>query len=1613
MSDKYKDHLKSLLSAILEKLPNNSDLLQKSFVHQYFIKMPLMDLEKMDPALAAYIAASSYQFMQESRSAGAPKMRVFSPDAAKDGWASGRLILEIINDDMPFLVDSVMAELSRLGFTLLEVIHPIVRIKRSKTGALESVAAADDSSVNFSAESFIHLQLSPLPQGMSADNLMTEIGRVLEAVRLSVSDWKAILDKVDGQIKAIGEQKTPFKGEEVEEVKAFLEWLKDRNFVFLGAIEYDFYDDKKKERLSVVKGSELGVFKLDDPELKPQGLEGLPPEVLHFALIPQLMEITKSKRKSVVHRAVPMDYIGIKRFDNAGKVIGETRILGMFTSIVYYQSAGDIPIIRRKIARVLARANFDPVSHDGKSLRTILEFAPRDELFQMSEDDVFEYGIGVLSLEARPAVKLFIRKDAFQRFLSCIVFVPRERFSTSTREQIQGILERALGGTVTDFYTQIGNTPLARLLTIVKTEPGKIPHYKQADIEKEIGLATSQWSDALKSTLKEAYGDAKAEDIFRRFDKAFPKTYTSLYDAEHALYDLAKIEEVIETKQTRLELFRTRLDAPEYLHLKLYNLDTQVALSDILPMMENLGFHVIDEIPFLITNPDTTEPDVWVRDFKLTAPDAKGINIAALKPLLEEALALVWNKQVENDGFNALTLKAALPARDITLFRAYAKYIKQTGASMGIDSIIQALTTNPNIAQKIVALFYTKFAPNNEKIDRVMNVRGMLVEIDHMLGGVTNLSHDRVIRRYCDVIQATLRTNFFQTTLENLHKSYVSFKISSAHVPDLPKPHPYAEIFVYSPRMEGIHLRGGKVARGGLRWSDRMDDFRTEILGLMKAQMVKNSVIVPVGSKGGFVLKQAPKASERDAFMKEGVACYQMFLSGLLDITDNIVGGKVTPPDNVVRHDGDDPYLVVAADKGTASFSDYANAVSAQYHFWLGDAFASGGSVGYDHKKMAITARGAFISVARHFREMGRDIYAQDFSCVGIGDMAGDVFGNGMLLSKHIKLVAAFNHMHIFIDPTPDAAKSFAERKRLFDLPRSSWMDYNAKLISKGGGIFERSAKFITLSPEAKAALDIQADSITPDELIKAILLAPVDLLWNGGIGTYVKAEDETHEQVGDRSNNTVRVNGKQLRAKVIGEGGNLGFTQKGRIEYCKSGAQGLGGKANTDAIDNSAGVDCSDHEVNIKIAFGGAISSGNLTLDKRNTVLASMTDEVAELVLKDNRLQTQALTLGEQQGTTLLEPLARLMQQFERTKDLDRAIEFLPNDKQIEERKAEKRGLTRPELAVLLSYSKMILYRQLLESDLPDDTYFERDLLRYFPAAMQSPYKEFIANHPLRREIIATVITNSIVNRAGIAFVHGIAEDTGIKAAEVAKAYVIARDAFGLREIWDAIEALDGKIPVSLQATLFTQVNYFVERVTLWFLRSATMPINIKENIDSYLPGIKEFTQCYRAIISESVSKAYAEKIEQFSHQNIPAELTEKIARMEIFSTACDIIKVASASGKSIEVAGRIYFGIGAALKLGWLRRSASRMLTESYWDRLASQSLIQQLYDQQRSLAARILSEFCNDDACITSVEDWMKRHEGSVSRYLRFIEELRTKPTIDFPRLILAGRQVDGLA
>ena len=1588
LKNPYQQQHASQLDKILKATAKKPLAGLTDFITQFYAKVPVPDLERLEPKYAVALATSSYEFIKQ-RAPGEPKIRIFTPHTKEHGYESKHTVIELLNDDMPFLVDSLTAELSRGGFTIHETLHPILQVRRDKKGKLLELA---DNTNGAASESLIHFEISHLPDDVLPADLQRDVEYVLEHIRLAVRDWRTIIDKANENIAALGKARSRFDNGSIKEAGDFVRWLIDRNFVFMGYAEYDFFDSNGNEKLSTVMNSKLGVLKISD-DVSPRGLEAVAADLRHFLLAPQLVEITKSNRRSAIHRPVLMDYIGIKRFDSKGNVIGEARFLGLFTSNVYYQSAGDIPLLRQKITHVLERSEFNPSSHDGKALKAILEFLPRDELFQMSEEDLFETSMGILSLEARPGIRVFIRKDVFERFVSVMVFVPRERFSTELRQQIQKFVEKVFNGSTSAFSTQITEAPLARLHVIVKTTPGDIPFHNVAAIEQGIAKSAYLWSDLLLEALRARHNESDSEKLLRTYANAFPQSYIYRYDSDSAVYDIGKIEEALNSGSMALELFHNKGEDESFLHLKIYNPNEEIALSDILPLLENAGFRVIEEHPFQI-DLQSAHKQVWIRDFKLQITGKAVLPIAQLKPLVEETLVNVWRGEAENDRFNTLVLRAGLSWRQVVIVRGLSKYLKQIGFAHAQGTIEQAMNQHPDIAKHIVDLFLVRFQPDIK--DREQKQKTLQASIETALTQVSNVVEDHILRRFVEIILAILRTNYFQTLEGGALKPVLSFKLDSAKVPDLPLPKPFAEIFVYGVRVEGIHLRGGKVARGGLRWSDRHDDFRTEILGLMKAQMVKNSVIVPVGSKGGFVVKHPPVSTNRDAVMEEGIACYTLYLQGLLDITDNIVKGKVAPPKNVVRHDEDDPYLVVAADKGTASFSDIANGVSAAYGFWLDDAFASGGSVGYDHKKMAITARGAWVSVTRHFAESGIHIDHVDFTVAGIGDMSGDVFGNGMILSDHIRLVAAFNHMHIFVDPTPDAKRSFEERKRLFNLPRSSWKDYNTALISKGGGVFERSAKTIAISKEMQAALGITAGNMTPDELIRAILLAPVDLLWNGGIGTYVKAQDETHEQVGDRANNTIRVDGHELRCKVVGEGGNLGFTQKGRIEYARS-----GGRINTDAIDNSAGVDCSDHEVNIKIAFSQVMAKGKITREKRDTLLASMTDDVARLVLKDNILQTQALTIAQAQGAALIESQGRLMHRLERMGLLNRAIEFLPSDKQLVDLKASKKGLTRPELSVLLAYSKMVLYKELLDSTLPDESYFIADLNRYFPVAMQKDFAGAIAAHPLKREIIATVVTNSMVNRAGITFFFDIAEDTGLSARDIACAYSLARDLFNLRGMWKGIEQAD-TVSVAIKGEMVASINNFLVHTTSWLLRNLPLPLDIDRAYQEITPGIADMQKNISDLHSAATLAAAERTLAYLKEHGVQPELAQRIASLTLLSSAFDIIAVARKTKKTIQTIGKVYFDLGSRLALSELRESASQIQTVSHWERLAVQSLIADLYDEQRRLTLSVMESSGN-------VESWIASHTDYMHRFERFINDLKSGDTADIARLMVALRHI----
>ena len=1637
MASRAKEQKSELIDGVVVRLhdclPKENARVLENFTRRYYGDVAPEDLVEFNAESLYGEALSIWRFAQK-RKPGEPKIRVYNPRQEEHGWQSTHTVVEIVNDDMPFLVDSISAALNRQDLVLSAtdarrevvagiggvltvhlLVHPVLRLRRDGGGKLIEVLDPDDRAKDGIDESVLHVEVSQQSSPAVLDAIRDNLKQVLEDVRATVADWHPTLAKVDQIIDGLDDPPPGLASEDVDEAKAFLAWIRDNHFTFLGYRHYRLERKDDRDYLRLDEKSGLGVLRRVLPESRERAKTPLTRAVSRFARRKELLIITKANTRATVHRPVYMDYIGVRIFDKQGKVIGEHRFLGLFTSAAYNRNPRDIPMLRDKVAKVVERSLFAAGSHNGKALLNILETYPRDELFQTATDDLFDISHGILHLEERQRIRLFMRRDDYARFFSCLVYVPRERYNTELRMLMQEVLLKALGGTSAEYTALLSEAVMARLHFIIRTPKGApigddgddMGGRRETDpeiIEQRLVETTRLWTDDVKEACVERWGEADGIALYHRYRDAFPASYRADFGAQTAVADIDKIEPLA-GGGLAMNLYN-RLDAPEgVLHFKVYHPAEPVPLSDILPMLENMGLKVIEETPYRV-EPQGAVGGYWIHDFGMTNRRGAEVDVTTVKQRFQDAFARIWAGDVEDDGFNGLVLGAGLTWREVTIIRAYCKFRLQAWRLFSQDYIEEVLGNYPLLTRLLVDLFMIRFDPARAK-GRSKAIKDIDQRIGVAVDAIRSLDEDRIVRRFHTLIRSTLRTNFFQAGAGGEPKPYISFKLESRSIEELPLPRPWVEIFVYSPRVEAVHLRGGSVARGGLRWSDRREDFRTEVLGLMKAQMVKNAVIVPVGAKGGFVVKRPPEGGDREALMDEVVACYKTLISGLLDITDNLVGGKPVPPERVVRHDGDDPYLVVAADKGTATFSDIANGIALDYGFWLGDAFASGGSEGYDHKGMGITAKGAWESVKRHFRELGVDTQTSDFTCVGIGDMAGDVFGNGMLLSKHIRLLGAFNHLHVFVDPNPDAAKSFKERKRLFEAPRTTWADYDAKLISKGGGVFERSAKSIKLTPEMKAMLDVGNDKLTPNELIRALLLAPTDLLWNGGIGTYVKARDESHAEVGDRANDAVRVNGHELRCRVIGEGGNLGFTQRGRIEFARG-----GGRVYSDAIDNSAGVDCSDHEVNIKILLGDVVAAGDMTAKQRSRQLAEMTDEVGELVLMDNYRQTQAISVALAQGGDLLEAQAGLMRDLEKAGDLNRALEDLPDDEALDERRKAGLGLTGPEFSVLLAYSKMTLYQTLLDSDLPEDPYLAVDLVRYFPEPLRKRFESVIHGHRLRREIIVTSVTNSMVNRVGAAFVNQVEGEHGFAPSDIARAYAITRDSYGLRPLWAEIEALDNKVPAAVQTDMLLDVGRLVERGTLWFLRNRAQPLDIAAAIGEFTPGIEALARHLKTVLSTSRAKALLRNATRRAESGVPKGLARRVASLDVLASALDIVPAAGRNKLAVEDVGDVYFQVGERLGLDWLRAAAAGFAAESHWQRQAVMAIVDDLYGQQRALTAAALDG--NGTGPVAgALDNWIEAHKPAVERNQRLLEDLGKADAQDLAMLTVANRQIRVLA
>lgn len=1603
------------VSDFFQKKPHKNSINSQDFgyfVSNFYGQNKISDFANYSTELLYDCAISSFQFIKTARAKGFA-IRIYNPTADNNGFECNQTLVEIVNEDMPFLVDSVVSFLDKHGVTIDNIIHPIFYVSRDKDG---NFLGFDEHKKQAGSkhESLIQLHLEKITSNAELKTLEEAISKILQTVALVVADWQPMKDLV---VKSLNELETSKNlvsdDKQFDEIKDFLRWILDGNFILLGAKEFDIKQSGGATYSLVEKDSGFGIFRSNLVDFRPEVVNSSPKEVGDSVINPYIIEILKSRYRSRIHRNTNAERIRVQKISANGEVVGEIRIVGLFTSSAYFSSIFSIPLIRNKAIRVIENSGYEKGSHNYKDLVSTLESYPRDELFQINEGDLLKNATGIVAIAGRSLVKFFARNDKFDRFVSCLIFTPRDRSNSELREKIKHYLCEVFKGEVADSFVQITDSNLIRFHVIIRTDKG-IPKIDEQAIERDLHKMTLVWNDLLFEEIKNKFSDEKRVLLNARYKNAFSLSYSNRFDAKIAVIDIEKIEESLASNAPVFNLYKdSRLLPAEVSELKIYSPHKELTLSKIMPVLESFGFNVIQEHTYVVNveedNKNLTSYKAWIHYFHLNLTQDGTEFSNEIKLNFEEAIALVWSQDLVSGPLNRLIISLGLTWKRVYVLYAYGQYLAQIGFRFNPNFLAELLVSQGSIGKNLIQFFETKFDPNNglTLAERIKKNGEIIASIEKALDSVSDAAEDILIRKLLALVNATLRTNFYQiatgafenTGLTSQFKGYVSFKFECKKIPDLPLPHPNAEIFVYSSRFEAVHLRGGKVARGGLRWSDRQDDFRTEILGLMKAQTTKNAVIVPVGSKGGFVLKRNLSGLTRDELQQEGITCYKMFLSGLLDITDNVVNGQIEHPAKVVMYDESDPYLVVAADKGTATFSDIANSVSARYNFWLGDAFASGGSAGYDHKKMGITAKGAWISVMRHFREMGVDTQNQDFTCVGIGDLAGDVFGNGMLLSPYTKLVAAFNHLHIFLDPNPDTKKSFSERQRMFNLPRSTWKDYDQSLISKGGGIFDRNAKSIAISPEIKEILSIVADEMSPNELIRAILMSPVDLMWNGGIGTYVKASDENHQQVGDRANDLLRVNGNELRCKVVGEGGNLGFTQKGRIEYARN-----GGRINTDAMDNSAGVDCSDHEVNIKIAITAAIKANKINLEERNKVLEEMTDEVAKLVLADNYLQTQVISISESQKDSLLGEQSQFLDRIEKTGLLNRAIEFLPTRKEIERLHNEKKGLTRPELSVMLAYAKMEIYGQILASELVFDDYFKRDLFEYFPTLMQKKFAAEIEGHQLRKEIIATQITNFVVNRIGINFVNQIAHDSGFSAVDVVKSFVITCDIFDLNKTWKEIELLDGKIPFETQTQMFLGANKLIERSVLWLLRKQIKG-GVLEIIGRFKPIASEIAGLLPEILAKASRESFERKISRYRLEHVDRNLAKKIATFDPLASSFDIAEIVSSSGSSLKTISAIYYAVGNRFSLKWLRSATIKLSSNSYWHKLATKTVLDDIYSYQMRIAKSVLELSQANANADEMIAAWVSNSKLLVEKFDHFIEELKNETVVDLAMFIVA--------
>lgn len=1602
------DIIQKVIKHIHDKLPEKEAKLLEMFVENYFQSASPEDLAARS-VLDLYGAVLSHWNFLNIRKPTEFKVRVYNPQFEQHGWQSTHTVIEIIVDDMPFLVDSLRMELDKHNLNIHFILHMggIHFVRHAGDGHILQMLPADKHDNDKKAEAVIFFEIDRQSDELVLQGIKEALLNVLKDVAKATRDWSAMQTKMEQAIKLIEKNEVKLQKHEYDEQIEFLKWVSDNHFTYLGYCELKLVASETDIEWVMVEHSGLGVLSNKAAKVM-RRLSELPPKAQDLLQSREPIFLGKTNTIASIHRPVFSDSISIKIFNDKAEVIGEHRFIGLYTSVAYNRSPDHIPWMRQKVKNVLNRAGMSPDTHDGKTLLNILHSAiPRDDFLQGDEIDLYEISIGIFHLQERQKIRLFIREDLFGRFVSCLVYVPRDKFNSELRNKMQIILQKEFGGLESSFVTRFSESVLARIHFIVRfKEQRRELNYNIDAIEQKLVDAARTWPEDLRKALVDHCGEESGNRLYDEYGSGFPISYQEDFNVRTAVFDIIHMETLTAEKPLAMSFYRPLEAAEGLFRFKLFGAQKALALSDVIPMLEFMGLKVISEKPHLIFQKSGAQ--IWLNDFSLVHSAGSELNAVALKEVFQETFYNVWMGLAESDGFNRLVLGAGLNWREIAMLRAYSKYMWQIGFTFSQSYVENALANQPGITRELVELFRLRFDPSLPEDNQNNRTIALRRKIKQDLEEVANLDEDRILRRYVDVILGTIRTNYYQLDNANQMKSYISFKLDPQAVPDMPLPRPMFEIFVYSPRVEGVHLRGAKVARGGIRWSDRKEDFRTEVLGLMKAQQVKNAVIVPLGAKGGFVPKMLPEGNDREAIMKEVVASYQTFIRGLLDLTDNLKGNEIIRPKQVVRYDADDPYLVVAADKGTATFSDIANSLSQEYDFWLGDAFASGGSSGYDHKKMGITAKGAWESVKRHFSEMNVDVQNQEISVVGIGDMSGDVFGNGMLLSRHLKVIAAFDHRHIFLDPNPETEKSFEERHRLFNLPRSSWDDYDKKLISKGGGVYPRSAKYIDLSNEIQEKLGIKRDRLVPTELIKAILKAPVDLLWNGGIGTYVKSEEEHNSEVGDRANDSLRINGNEIRAKVVGEGGNLGFTQLGREEYALN-----GGRNNTDAIDNSAGVDCSDHEVNIKILLNSVMSAGDMTLKQRNELLAEMTDEVADLVLMNNIRQTAILSMAAAFSADNIDMHKRLIQYLETNANLNRSLEFLPSDEELMTRKQTKKGITRPELAVLLAYSKTHLKQALLASELPEDIYIARSLLLPFPDALRQKYSEQMKQHRLKREITAMQVVNDVFYEMGLGFINRIQDETGAHPDEIVKAYIVANEIFKGTQLREAIQALDLIIDHQTQVKMFLEVVRLLRRATRWFIRQRRGKFDIEKTILHFRPRVQKVGEEIRKYLRGSAESNLEIFAKEMIDAGVPEDFSYRIASLSSWFASLDIVEAATQHNFEIDKVIDTYYGLGQKIDIGWFREAIRTHQVSNHWDALARAAYRDDLDWQQRSLTVSILQAKNGSEEAESKLKLWSKHHKVLINRWKSMVAELKAAPVTEMIMYGVALRELTDLS